>query len=78
MELDVSKALLSPGTEFPFSAEVTVPPGYWVDWGGQFENLIAARERLMIVVPACFALIFLLLYSALGSARDSSHHQPRP
>ncbi|WP_119681794.1 efflux RND transporter permease subunit [Indioceanicola profundi] len=53
------------------AAEVTVPPGYWVDWGGQFENLIAARERLMIVVPACFALIFLLLYSALGSARDA-------
>lgn len=53
------------------AAEVVVPPSYWVDWGGQFENLIAARERLTIVVPACFALIFLLLYSALGSARDA-------
>jgi len=53
------------------AAEVTVPPGYWVDWGGQFENLIAARDRLIIVVPACFALIFLLLYGALGSARDA-------
>ena len=53
------------------AAEVAVPPGYWIDWGGQFENLITARERLTVVVPACFALIFLLLYSALGSARDA-------
>ncbi|AUN31880.1 CusA/CzcA family heavy metal efflux RND transporter [Niveispirillum cyanobacteriorum] len=53
------------------AAQVAVPAGYWVTWGGQFENLIAARDRLMIVVPACFALIFLLLYSALGSARDA-------
>src|SRR5712691_2371037 len=40
-------------------------------WGGQFENLAAARERLMIVVPGCFLLIFLLLFRALGSARDA-------
>jgi cobalt-zinc-cadmium resistance protein CzcA len=52
--------------------QVTVPAGYWINWGGQFENLIAARERLMLVVPACFALIFLLLYSALGSGRDAA------
>ena len=37
-------------------------------WGGQFENLAAARQRLMLVVPGCFALIFLLLFGALGSA----------
>ncbi|MFV3130789.1 efflux RND transporter permease subunit [Niveispirillum sp. KHB5.9] len=53
------------------ATQVQVPAGYWVDWGGQFENLIAARERLSVVVPACFALIFLLLYSALGSGRDA-------
>ena len=52
-------------------AEIQVPSGYWLDWGGQFENLVAARERLTIVVPACFALIFLLLYGALGSGRDA-------
>jgi heavy metal efflux system protein len=51
--------------------ELQLPPGYWIAWGGQFENLIAARERLTIVVPACFALIFILLYAALGSARDA-------
>ena len=52
-------------------AEVKLPPGYWTTWGGQFENLAAARERLAWVVPACFVLIFLLLMSALGSARDA-------
>src|SRR4051794_27596571 len=40
-------------------------------WGGQFENLEAARRRLSIVVPACFLVIFVLLMIALGSARDA-------
>lgn len=52
-------------------AKVRIPPGYWIEWGGQFENLAAARARLMIVVPVCFFMIFLLLFSALGSARDA-------
>ncbi|WP_164311275.1 efflux RND transporter permease subunit, partial [Streptococcus pneumoniae] len=51
--------------------EVAMPPGYRLAWGGQFENLVAARQRLMIVVPACFGLIFLLLFGALGSGRDA-------
>jgi cobalt-zinc-cadmium resistance protein CzcA len=51
--------------------QVQVPAGYWITWGGQFENLAAARQRLMMVVPACFFLIFLLLYTALGSPRDA-------
>jgi cobalt-zinc-cadmium resistance protein CzcA len=50
---------------------VQLPAGYWITWGGQFENLIAARQRLTLVVPACFVLIFLLLYGALGSTRDA-------
>jgi len=49
--------------------KVKIPDGYWLDWGGQFENLISARNRLMIVVPICFGLIFLLLYSAFNSVR---------
>jgi heavy metal efflux system protein len=53
------------------SRQVAIPPGYWVAWGGQFENFEAARKRLLIVVPVCFALIFLLLLGALGSARDA-------
>jgi cobalt-zinc-cadmium resistance protein CzcA len=48
-----------------------VPAGYWIDWGGQFENLIAARQRLMFVVPLALALIFLLLLGAFGSALDA-------
>ncbi len=52
-------------------AEVSLPPGYWVKWGGQFENLAAARQRLLIVVPASFLVILFLLYAALGSVRDA-------
>ena len=51
--------------------QVSLPAGYWLAWGGQFENFEAARQRLLMVVPVCFALIFLLLLSALGSARDA-------
>jgi cobalt-zinc-cadmium resistance protein CzcA len=50
-------------------AQVPLPPGNWLDWGGQFENLVAARQRLSLVVPLCFFLIFLLLFSAFNSAR---------
>ena len=49
--------------------QVKLPPGTWLDWGGQFENLIAARERLAIVVPVCFFLIFLLLFSTFNSVK---------
>ncbi|HKS20029.1 MAG TPA: CusA/CzcA family heavy metal efflux RND transporter [Bradyrhizobium sp.] len=52
-------------------AQVKLLAGYWMNWGGQFENLEAAQRRLSIVVPACFLMIFLLLMSALGSARDA-------
>lgn len=50
---------------------VKIPPGLWLDWGGQFENLSAARDRLMVVVPACFALIFMMLFTALGSMKQA-------
>jgi cobalt-zinc-cadmium resistance protein CzcA len=53
------------------SQKVKLPAGYYVQWGGEFENLAQARARLMIVVPGCFFLIFLLLYSSLGSPRDA-------
>jgi cobalt-zinc-cadmium resistance protein CzcA len=53
------------------SQQVKLPSGYWIAWGGQFENLASARQRLTIVVPACFAMIFLILFAALGSARDA-------
>ncbi|MBL8692639.1 MAG: CusA/CzcA family heavy metal efflux RND transporter [Planctomycetes bacterium] len=49
--------------------QVPLPSGSWLVWGGQFENMVTARERLTIVVPICFFLIFLLLFSTFGSAR---------
>jgi cobalt-zinc-cadmium resistance protein CzcA len=52
--------------------EVRLPAGEYLEWGGQFENLQSASQRLMLVVPACFALIILLLYGALGSVRDAA------
>jgi heavy metal efflux system protein len=51
--------------------EVQLPPGSWLDWGGQFENLVAARQRLSLVVPGCFFLIFLLLFSAFNSVKQA-------
>ncbi len=53
-------------------AQVKLTPGTYLQWGGQFENLAAARQRLAIVVPICFAVIMLLLYGALGSVRDAA------
>jgi heavy metal efflux system protein len=52
-------------------AKVRVPAGYWLTWGGQFQNLVEARQRLTLVVPLCFLLIFLLLFSALGGLADA-------
>jgi cobalt-zinc-cadmium resistance protein CzcA len=51
------------------AAQVPLPPGSWLEWGGQFENLVAARQRLSLVVPLCFFLIFLLLFSAFNSVK---------
>ncbi|MDO8912142.1 MAG: CusA/CzcA family heavy metal efflux RND transporter [Phenylobacterium sp.] len=45
---------------------VALPPGVFIEWGGQFQNLQAAAQRLGIVVPICFAAIFAMLYLALG------------
>ena len=49
-------------------ADVKLPTGTFIEWGGQFESLQSATERLAIVVPICFVLIFALLYMALGGA----------
>jgi cobalt-zinc-cadmium resistance protein CzcA len=49
--------------------KVELPPGYVVHWGGQFEHLQTASQRLAIVVPVALLLIFLLLYSTFGSFR---------
>jgi len=51
--------------------DVPLPAGYWITWGGQFENLMAAHRRLNIVVPLALLLIFGLLYGAFGSVLDA-------
>jgi cobalt-zinc-cadmium resistance protein CzcA len=50
---------------------VAIPAGYWTAWGGQFEQLISARERLLVVVPVALLLIFGLLFATFGTVRDS-------
>ncbi|HQS43320.1 MAG: CusA/CzcA family heavy metal efflux RND transporter [Methylotenera sp. 24-45-7] len=49
---------------------VSIPAGYWVTWGGQFEQLISASERLQIVVPFALGIVFILLYMVFGSIKD--------
>ncbi len=51
--------------------KVKLPPGYWIGWGGQFERLISAAQRLTVVVPLALFLIFLLLFISLGSMPDA-------
>ncbi|WP_437894843.1 efflux RND transporter permease subunit [Sorangium sp. So ce124] len=52
-------------------AEVKLPAGYWTAWGGQFENLIAARQRLALVVPVALGLIFGLLFLSFGTLKNA-------
>jgi cobalt-zinc-cadmium resistance protein CzcA len=52
--------------------DVTMPSGYWLDYGGTFEQLIAASERLAVVVPFTLLLIFALLFTSFGSAKDAA------
>ncbi|HEY9176436.1 MAG TPA: CusA/CzcA family heavy metal efflux RND transporter, partial [Flavipsychrobacter sp.] len=49
--------------------QVNLPPGYYITYGGAFENLEAAMGRLSIVVPLALGLIFLMLYFAFGSVK---------
>jgi len=51
--------------------QITIPEGYRVDYGGQFENLQQARNRLLIAVPVALVLIFVLLFFAFSSTRDA-------
>ena len=51
---------------------VRLPPGYFVTWGGQFENQRRAMARLAIIVPATIGLIFLLLFGSFNSARQAT------
>ncbi|MES3029452.1 MAG: CusA/CzcA family heavy metal efflux RND transporter [Pseudomonadota bacterium] len=53
-------------------AEVELPSGYWVSYGGTFEQLISAAKRLQLVVPAALLLIFGLLFALFRSVKDAA------
>ncbi|MBS1852833.1 MAG: efflux RND transporter permease subunit [Acidobacteria bacterium] len=53
------------------TGKVSLPSGYWITWGGQFENLQRATQRLAIVVPLSLFLIFILLYTTFNTSRPA-------
>ncbi len=53
------------------NSSLRLPSGYFVTYGGQFENLVAARNRLAVAVPAALLLIFVLLYFTFRSIRET-------
>ncbi len=52
-------------------ANIKLSPGYFIEYGGQFENLVSASNRLKVVVPVALAMIFVLLYVTFGNLKDS-------
>ncbi|MEO7964807.1 MAG: CusA/CzcA family heavy metal efflux RND transporter [Gemmatimonadaceae bacterium] len=54
------------------AAKVTLPTGYFITWGGQFENQQRAMRRLAIIVPITIGLIFLLLFSSFNSLKQAA------
>ncbi len=53
------------------AAKVSLPAGYFITWGGEFENEQRAMARLAVIVPVSVFLIFVLLFNAFGSVRDA-------
>jgi cobalt-zinc-cadmium resistance protein CzcA len=53
------------------AAQLSLPAGYWLGWGGQFENLVSARARLSVVVPLVLASVFGLIFLTFRSFRYS-------
>jgi heavy metal efflux system protein len=51
--------------------QVKMPPGYFVTWGGQFENAQQATRRLLIAIPIALLLVFVLIYSCFNSLRNT-------
>jgi cobalt-zinc-cadmium resistance protein CzcA len=53
-------------------ASIDLPPGYWIEWGGAFENQQRALQRLSVIVPLTIFFIFVLLYTAFNSTKYAS------
>ena len=58
-------------TRSKIEGQVRLPTGYWIEWGGQFEQLQRATERLTVVIPVALILIFVLLFVAFGNPIDA-------
>lgn len=56
--------------EDQIAQQVKIPSGYWTSWGGQFEQLQSATERLQLVIPVALALVFTLLFVMFGNMKD--------
>ncbi len=54
------------------AATVQLPPGYLMNWSGMYEHLESGRQRLMVVVPATFMLVFLLLFTTFNSVKHAA------
>ena len=63
------KSFVAEGRE-KIAAQVKLPEGYTIEWGGQFENMERANRKLMFVVPMALALIFVLLFFSLKTLRE--------
>jgi Cu(I)/Ag(I) efflux system membrane protein CusA/SilA len=53
--------------------QVKMPPGYYIEWSGQYENQISAKKRLQLVIPIVLVIIFVLLYRTYGSVKEAAH-----
>ncbi|MBW8367512.1 MAG: CusA/CzcA family heavy metal efflux RND transporter [Arenimonas sp.] len=54
------------------ASDIELPEGYWIEYGGTFEQLISASQRLSVVVPVVLVMIFGLLFMAFGSGKDAA------
>jgi Cu(I)/Ag(I) efflux system membrane protein CusA/SilA len=55
------------------SQRVSMPTGYYIEWSGQYENQIRAKQRLQIVIPVVLVIIFVMLYMTYHSAKEALH-----
>jgi Cu(I)/Ag(I) efflux system membrane protein CusA/SilA len=53
--------------------QVKLPSGYYIEWSGQYQNQLSARRRLMLVIPAVFAIMSILLYKVYNSLKEALH-----
>ncbi|MEN7530526.1 CusA/CzcA family heavy metal efflux RND transporter [Cupriavidus sp. DL-D2] len=59
-----------PEAESAIQSQVKLPAGYWTTWGGTFEQLQSAKQRLQVVVPVALLLVFILLYAMFNNLKD--------